>query len=261
MSVAGKPPCCGSRNAKLFGSCWGADLLRFWLCVLVFPFLTGCSLIFDPEIISSPENNHLPKGKTYEVRGKTYQTYTSAHGYKETGMASWYGPGFHGKKTSNGERYNQRELTAAHKLVPFGTQLRVTNLSNGKSTVVRVNDRGPFVNNRIIDLSERAAQQIGMIGPGTARVRIEALGPGAPQVTKNGDMPGHFYVQLGSFPTQGSARLLIDSIQGYQLPGRVVRSPQGQYFVQVGPFTGLKHANEILALLKARVPGLFVVAE
>lgn len=91
------------------------------------------------------------------------------------GYASWYGPGFHGRTTANGERYNQNAMTAAHKKLPFGTKVRVTNLDNNKTTIVRINDRGPFIRGRIIDLSKKAAKKIAMLGSGTARVRIETL--------------------------------------------------------------------------------------
>ena len=92
-----------------------------------------------------------------------------------TGTASWYGPGFHGRRTANGERFNQNALTAAHRTLPFGTRVKVTNLSNNRSVVVRINDRGPYSGGRIIDLSAAAAREIGMINSGVARVRIEVL--------------------------------------------------------------------------------------
>ena len=92
-----------------------------------------------------------------------------------TGTASWYGPGFHGRRTANGERFNQNALTAAHRTLPFGTRVRVTNLRNNRSVVVRINDRGPYSGGRIIDLSAAAAREIGMINSGVARVRIEVL--------------------------------------------------------------------------------------
>jgi rare lipoprotein A len=92
-----------------------------------------------------------------------------------TGSASWYGGKFHGRKTANGERYNQNALTAAHKTLPFGTKVRVTNESNGKSVVVRINDRGPYVGKRVIDLSRAAANAVGMVQRGVARVKMEVL--------------------------------------------------------------------------------------
>ena len=97
-----------------------------------------------------------------------------------TGMASWYGPGFHGKRTANGERYNMNKISAAHKTLPFGTIVRVTNLDNGKSVEARINDRGPFVKNRVIDLSKGAAKKIDMIGAGVVPVRLKILKYGSP---------------------------------------------------------------------------------
>lgn len=92
-----------------------------------------------------------------------------------SGVASWYGPGFHGRTTANGERYNMHDMTAAHKSLKFGTKVKVTNQTNGKSVVVRINDRGPYIGGRIIDLSRSAAQAIDMIGPGTAAVTVQVL--------------------------------------------------------------------------------------
>lgn len=93
----------------------------------------------------------------------------------EVGLASWYGPGFHGRRTASGEPYDMRALTAAHPAHPFGTRVRVTNLANGRRVVVRINDRGPFVGGRVIDLSRAAASALGIIGPGVARVRVEVV--------------------------------------------------------------------------------------
>lgn len=121
----------------------------------------------------------------------------------ETGVASWYGREFHGRPTSSREVYDMNDMTAAHRTLPFGTYLMVTNLDNGRSAVVRVNDRGPFVRGRIIDLSYAAASVLGIVGPGTARVRLEALrgfrGPAAP---KPG---GTVWIQVGAFSVQENA--------------------------------------------------------
>jgi len=123
-------------------------------------------------------------GKPYQVAGVWYYPREDAN-YDETGIASWYGPGFHGKQTANGEVYDQNELTAAHQTLPMPTFVRVTNLENGRSIVVRVNDRGPFVNGRIIDMTRRGAQLLGFIGQGTARVRVQIVPGGGPE----GDQP------------------------------------------------------------------------
>lgn len=117
-----------------------------------------------------------PTMRPYIVHGKRYHPTVVRTGEKFLGRASWYGPNFHGKLTSNGETYNMYAMTAAHKTLPMNTIVRVTNRENGKSTVVRINDRGPFVNNRIIDLSKKAASNIGMIASGTAPVKLEILG-------------------------------------------------------------------------------------
>lgn len=97
--------------------------------------------------------------------------------FSQTGKASWYGPGFHGKKTANGERFDMNTLTAAHRTLPISSRVRVTNLANGKSVVVRINDRGPYHGNRVMDLSKAAAQELGFIRTGTAQVKIEPLAP------------------------------------------------------------------------------------
>jgi len=104
-------------------------------------------------------------------------------GAAQTGIASWYGPGFHGRPTASGEIYDQYYLTAAHQTLPHGTRVRVTNLTNGRSVLVRINDRGPFVDDRIIDLSYAAAQQIGMVKAGVADVKVDVSAP-APEKTK-----------------------------------------------------------------------------
>lgn len=113
-------------------------------------------------------------GKPYSIAGQWYKP-EQDDSYDKTGMASWYGPGFHGKKTANGEVYNQYDFTAAHPTLPMPSFLRVTNMQNGKQVVVRVNDRGPFHSNRILDLSKAAAEKIGLISTGTARVRVQYL--------------------------------------------------------------------------------------
>jgi rare lipoprotein A len=110
-----------------------------------------------------------------------YQAHKGSVYHKQRGKASWYGPGFAGRKTANGERFNPNQLTAAHKKLPFNTTVRVTNLDNDKSVIVRINDRGPYAGRRIIDLSKAAAKKIDLIGKGVAMVQIETVRPGAPK--------------------------------------------------------------------------------
>ena len=130
----------------------------------------------DPPPPPAATTNSLYKiGKPYQVSGLWYYPREDFE-YDETGIASWYGPDFHGKLTANGETFDQNTITAAHKTLPMPCIVRVTNLENGRSLVVRVNDRGPFVNGRIIDLSRRSAQMLGIEGKGTARVRVQVMG-------------------------------------------------------------------------------------
>ncbi len=155
--------------------------------------------------INDSHNMHKATMRSYVVNGKRYYPTRVGVGDHFSGMASWYGKDFHGKKTSNGEYYNMYAMTAAHKILPMNTMVKVTNLLNNRSLVVRVNDRGPFVKSRIIDLSYAAARKLGMAGRGTAPVRLEVVGfSGKIQKTRNKrNYPkmnmGGFLVQIGAF--------------------------------------------------------------
>lgn len=160
-----------------------------------------------------------PTQRAYTIGGRRYYPIPNAEGYRETGEASWYGGKFHGRRTASGEIYNMHDHTAAHKTLPMGTVLLVRNLDNGRTTVVRVNDRGPFVRDRIIDLSYRAARDLGMVRNGTARVEIIAMAErekgrataasGKPPRLQHRDFDkGKFYVQVGSFVKLEDARKL-----------------------------------------------------
>lgn len=124
---------------------------------------------------TSRQSRSLQRAMSYTVKGKTYRTLSDSEGFEQVGDASWYGPGFHGRKTASGEVYDMNELTAAHKELPLGTEVEVTNLTTGKSIVVRINDRGPFHGDRVLDLSRAAAKELGVIKQGTAEVSIRAL--------------------------------------------------------------------------------------
>ena len=140
--------------------------------------------------IAQPSGDLVPKVEprsrygnpaSYVVRGRRYQTKEDSKGHVERGVASWYGPGFHGRRTSSGERYDMYAMTAAHKTLPLPTYARVTNLENGRSAVVRINDRGPFHGPRVIDLSRAAAAKLGVLASGTAEVEVRALDPTSPE--------------------------------------------------------------------------------
>jgi rare lipoprotein A len=165
----------------------------------------------------------------------------AAAGYSEEGNASWYGEPFNGRRASNGETYDMHKLTAAHRTLPFETMLRVTNLNNGKFTTVRITDRGPFVENRIIDLSQAAAREIELIGPGVGRVRIEVLGGVDPAT-------GYFTVQVGAFRDRGNAQRLRDrlSVRYNSIQVRQFGSGDGVlYRVQVGKVSGEEAAGQL----------------
>ncbi len=167
--------------------------------------------------------------------------------YVEEGVASWYGDPFNGHRTSNGEIYDMYQFTAAHRTLPFGVILRVTNLSNGKQTEVRINDRGPFVGNRIIDLSLSAARAIEMLGPGTAQVRIEMLSGPSPAI-------GAFGVQVGAFLVKENAEALRERLSTQFSPVIVVPydSPNGAYFrVRVGRVATEAAAGDLANQLRA----------
>ena len=127
------------------------------------------------EPAAAPQGRNAAKTAPYEVFGQRYYPVTDSTGYRERGVASWYGGKFHGRPTANGERYDMYQYTAAHKTLPLPTWVRVTNLRNGNAVTVRVNDRGPFVKNRLIDLSYAAAEKLGMVGDGTTLVEVEAI--------------------------------------------------------------------------------------
>ena len=169
-------------------------------------------------------------------------------GYTEEGKASWYGKPFDGRRASNGEIYDMYKLTAAHRTLPFETMVRVTNLSNGKSTTVRITDRGPFVDNRIIDLSLAAAREIDSVGPGVVPVRLEVLGD--VDITA-----GFFTVQVGAFRDRANAERLRDRLSVSYSPIFIQQydSPEGAFFrLRVGKVSGEDAANELAEQLRSK---------
>jgi rare lipoprotein A len=170
-------------------------------------------------------------------------------GYIEEGNASWYGVPFNGRRASNGEIYDMYKLTAAHRTLPFETMVRVTNLNNGKSTTVRITDRGPFVDNRIIDLSLAAAREIDSVGPGVVHVRVEVLTQG---IDPTG---GFFTVQIGAFKDQGNAQRLRDRLNLSYSPIFIQQydSPDGTFYrVRVGKVSGEDAAHQFGEQLRTR---------
>jgi len=208
--------------------------------------------------------------KPYTVLGKRYEPLKTHVGFTQEGIASWYGKDFHGKKTSNGEVYDMHAMTAAHKTLPLGVFVKVRNRENGHETIVRVNDRGPFVKNRIIDLSYSAAKKLGVDAKGTAPVRIEALGYRASG--SSGDSykepetydSGNYSVQIGSFKDYQNARRLSEEMKklhGYSEAKTTTVNGDLFYQVRAGKYTSLKAAEEAEENFTDHgYPGSFVVS-
>ena len=227
------------------------------LAVIVLFLYTGlpaCST-------AAPKKNYShPTQKPYVINNRVYYPIPSSYGFTQKGIASWYGDDFHGRKTSNAETYNMYEMTAAHKTLPMHTVLLVRNLDNKREVVVRVNDRGPFVRGRVIDLSYTAAKKIGIIGRGTARVHLTALGDaqqGSEELKRLAKTfyEGEFYIQIGSFANQNNALRLqkrftqaghTTLIQKYYGPDRIY------YRVHVYVGKTLKKAEQERTILERR---------
>ena len=200
-----------------------------------------------------------PRGNpsSYEVDGRRYYVLATAAGYEATGVASWYGPTFNGLKTADGDRYNMYAMTAAHKTLPLPCYVRVTNLGNGRSVVVKVDDRGPFVANRLIDLSYVAAAKLGMLGTGTALVEVRAITPGIPDVLTPvaEHPPPALYVQVGAFAVERNAARVLARLHAAGLAGAFVFGPPETrsrlYRVRIGPVAGVPQFDRLVARLTA----------
>ena len=181
----------------------------------------------------------------YDVFGKRYYVLSSSSGYWERGVASWYGPGFHKERTSTGEPYDMYAMTAAHKTLPLPAYLRVTNLQNGRSVVVRVNDRGPFVGNRIIDLSYTAAAKLDMLRNGTAMVELRAIDPAAPLAAPLTIVPA----AEAAAPAPGAASTAPASAVSTAAPAAAATVPPA-LFVQAGAFSDPANAERLAERLR-----------
>ena len=250
-------------------------LIRFSI-VSVYIVLVACSSITEQSdrAPSSPKDvsavpNAIPKDEprskygnpaSYKVLGKRYYTLASSEGYHEKGIASWYGAKFHGRRTSSGELYDMYAMTAAHKTLPLPTYVEVTNLSNGRKVIVKVNDRGPFHSNRLIDLSYSAAKQLGIMSKGTGMVEIRAISAGETNMQAVAhvqqpvvDTQVGLYLQVGAFSTSTRAQQFKDKIQS-QISDLVsivpLVKPDGNlYRVRVGPLTTVEYGDSLASHL------------
>lgn len=184
----------------------------------------GYAMRTGQEEINDSPSMHRATMKSYDVFGKTYYPTMASVGETFEGIASWYGPDFHAKKTSNGETYDMYAMTAASKTLPMNTMVKVYNKDNGKSTIVRINDRGPFVEGRIIDLSNSAAHEIEMVGKGTANVEITVVGfhskvAQTPLEKKEQVSVGTYFIQVGAFANIDGAKTIQDKLNNTILYG------------------------------------------
>ena len=260
--------------------------IRYTLIAGMFVFMTACqaqasappkSLAHAKLGIVPAEPPHPTANLSYKVAGTRYYPRKSVQkNFSQTGRASWYGPGFHGKRTSSGERFDMNALTAAHKTLPIPSYARVTNLANGKSVVVRINDRGPFHGKRVMDLSKGAAVKLGFVRNGSTDVRIEALGKGETivqspvaaavpalasseknEAVKPADAK-NIYVNLKSFDNAASARAFVrqtaNSLSKHNMQQHAIMVKRGNgYTVRVGPFAEQKNADEAHARIKDEI--------
>jgi rare lipoprotein A len=230
----------------------------------------------EPELAPRPEPRSR-KGNPpfYDVLGKRYFVLSSSVGYIERGVASWYGPGFHKVRTSIGEPYDMYGMTAAHKTLPLPAYVRVTNLQNGRSVVVRVNDRGPFVGNRIIDLSYTAASKLDMLRNGTAMVEVRnidlppsldaaapataaraaaAAGQTAAETASPAEIPNALFVQAGAFSDPKNAERLVEKLRGGGYGKIFVRDNEiagrRMFRVRIGPVPNVAEFDRIVSALE-----------
>ncbi len=205
-------------------------------------------------IVESPSKYGNPR--SYEVQGKRYHVLKSASNFTERGIASWYGTKFHGRRTSSGEPYDMYAMTAAHKTLPIPVFVEVTNLDNHRKIIVRVNDRGPFAEGRIIDLSYVAAKKLGIDAKGTGRVEIRTIDPRKkkidvrPTASKNisiASSSGQLYLQVGAFTDHKNATQLLSRLVAATnenvLINRKSTGDQDVYRVRIGPLKSESEAN------------------
>jgi rare lipoprotein A len=251
---------------------------------------SGSTRIADlpDDAVPRPEGkSRYGNGPNYEVFGKRYTVMASSSGYKERGVASWYGKKFHGNLTSNREVYDMYGMTAAHKTLPLPTYVRVRNLSNNREVVVRVNDRGPFVHNRIIDLSYSAALKLDMVGSGTSLVEVEAITfddppgdrpvrkvtPAQPTTVKPAPAPtpaeideDRIFVQVGAFGSRENAQRRLEALHGANILAAFVVEDTSVsptlYRVRIGPIRGIVQYDIIVEELEnLRIADPYLISE
>jgi rare lipoprotein A len=208
-----------------------------------------------PDAVPRHEPLHRFANRTYAALGNTYTPLTERRAHREEGWASWYGRRFHGKKTASGEVYDMYAMTAAHPTLPIPSYARVTALDNGKSVVVRINDRGPFHSKRVIDLSYTAAYKLGYVSRGSTRVRVESIDPAAYDTQGDAIRQG-IYLQVGAFSSADNARQLLDRLArelGFEASRTRLVLNDSLHRVQVGPYPSDAAAHEDRTRVRERL--------
>ncbi|MDR9432267.1 MAG: septal ring lytic transglycosylase RlpA family protein [Spiribacter sp.] len=241
------------------------------------------SRIDDPMAIPDAIPKDVPKSRygnpeSYEVFGQRYEVMESASGHRERGIASWYGSKFHGRRTSSGEPYDMYAMTAAHKHLPLPVWVEVRHLGNDRRIVVKVNDRGPFADNRIIDLSYAAAAKLGMLGTGTAPVEIRTLTPGEtpskqasvttastpPEPTSSALKKPAYWIQVAAFGSADNAKRMQRDLASAALsiPVQITRGQDGLHRVRLGPLTDVAAVDQATDELRRAnfQPGHVIIA-
>ena len=229
-----------------------------WLVALAAS-LAGCTSAPVPDREVAGDWRRVPGNDPYEVDGRTYYPLADGTGYRARGMASWYGGKFHGQATSSGETYDMDALTAAHRTLPLPTWAKVTNRRNGRTVVVRINDRGPFYADRLIDLSREAARRLEMLDAGTAPVEVVVLVTAAQRPARMG-VPRIWFVQVGAFAEEARARATSRRLEQAGCgPVQVVQELRGLRRVRVGPvadFAAAQRTRDALVRQGFRRPRL-----
>ena len=240
--------------------------------VFILLLLSGCGRYVNRYAINNSKSMHKATMRPYNVGGRIYYPTVVRVGSTYRGIASWYGDNFHGNNTSNGEYYNMFSYTAAHKTLPMNTMVKVTNLKNNKSVIVRINDRGPFVANRIIDLSYAAAKKLNMIGTGTAPVKITVLGFNA-KITPKGAIKkapvtkvtlNSFAVQIGAFRNIKGAYIYKEKFDHFSnryqsIIKKFLYDSKPLYRVWLKGFQSESEARDFIA--RNNIQGSFIVRE
>ncbi len=234
------------------------------------PGQTSASIPGDQGTPPAELGTYGPKTNPYTVMGKRYYPLKTAQGYNMVGTASWYGSENHGMQTASGSIYNMYAMSAAHKTLPLGTVVRVTSLENNRSVDLLINDRGPFVGTRIIDLSYGAAKRLGFAGNGLARVRVTAIRSVGPTLASNPTITkravtsvataGNYFVQVGAFSMQANAAQVRDQLRSRGYAGSRIEAQRGLYLVKAGPFTSKTQAARALSQLRTLYPSSFIAA-